>query len=157
LINNIKGATKLTNLADKLLNLNQRTKLKQPVVGTLEATLHVYRAMNDGKDITKTFGTTLLPLPQANEESPLEFSVTMKDILGESTPNCQDPADSIMFRLEGLRDFIKNSIPDTERVRASHRAEMLLKRVGEWEEQETFAQSKRQCLNPSNAQKYQES
>ncbi|PWW75894.1 hypothetical protein C7212DRAFT_321699 [Tuber magnatum] len=61
-----------------------------------------------------------------------------------------------MFSLEGLRNHIGESIPHTERVRAAHRAENLLRAAGVWEEQETFAQSKRRRLNPSRAKNYQD-
>lgn len=84
LISQINEGTKPTDLADKLFDLNRRAKLKQPLVGALGATLHVYRATADSKDITETFRTTLLPPP--DKERLKGFSVTMKDIFGDSTP-----------------------------------------------------------------------
>jgi len=73
----------------------------------------------------------------------------MQDILGDSIPESKDPGDHIMFSLEGLEDFITNSIQDTEGVRAARRAKKLMQTAGVWVEEETFAQSKWRRLNPS--------
>ena len=71
----------------------------------------------------------------------------MREIFGDRIPENRDPADRIFFCVEGLRNFIKNSIEDTERVRARRRAKALMREAGVWEEKETFAQSKWCRLN----------
>ncbi|RPB02594.1 hypothetical protein L873DRAFT_418813 [Choiromyces venosus 120613-1] len=150
-VDSIDGATNLNDLANNLMDLNRRDKLRQPLVGNLSATLHVYRANEDGRDIVQSFEATLLPQPVVDGGGPKEFGITMEELLGDSVPEGQDPGDRIMFCLENLRDFIRRSIPDTERVRATRRAKKLLRMAGVWEEEETFAQSKRRCRNPPGA------
>ena len=135
-------STNYKGLVKMLLDLNRQGKLEQPLVGSLKATVYIYRASEDGKDIMESFRATVLPPPPAGE-GPKEFGVTMGELLGDSVPEGQDPADAIMFDLEGLEDFITRSIPGTERLRACCRAKKLMIAAGVWEEKETFSQSKR--------------
>ncbi|CUS10855.1 unnamed protein product [Tuber aestivum] len=150
-VDSIDSTTNLNDLAKKLMDLNRRDELGQPLVSSLKATMHVYRASKDGREIEKSFEATLFPEPDVDGGDPKEFGVTMEDLLGDSLPKGQDPSDCIMFCLDGLREFISSSIPDTERVRAAKRAKKLMVMAGVWEEEETFAQSKRRRLNPSGA------
>jgi hypothetical protein len=149
LLDGIDESTDFNDLAKRLIDLNRRAKLRQSLVGDLKATLHVYRASEDGKDIIESFGATVLPPPPADGGGPKEFAVTMEDLLGGSVPEGQDPADVIVFGLEGLEEFVTRSIPSTERLRATRCAKKLMIAAGVWEDKETFAQFKRRRLNPS--------
>ncbi|KAG0134922.1 hypothetical protein HOY82DRAFT_634538 [Tuber indicum] len=62
-IDSINESTTQTNLAQILEQLNQRAKLKKPLIGELSATLHLFRATNDYTDIEEFFNSTVLPLP----------------------------------------------------------------------------------------------
>ena len=57
----IDEKTNLNELTKKLLELNQKGKLGLPLVGSLEATLFLYRAAEGSNDITETFRATILP------------------------------------------------------------------------------------------------
>jgi len=46
-----------------LEQLNQRAKLKKPLIGDLSATLHLFHATKDYTDIEEFFNSTVLPLP----------------------------------------------------------------------------------------------
>jgi len=129
-IDGIDEATDKNNLADRLLDLNRRGNLREPLVSDLGATLHVYRASEDGQDIVQTYGATLLPQLEVEGGGPEEFGVTMQDILGDSIPEDKDPGHHIIFSLEELEDFITSSILDTERIRAARRAKKLMQMAG---------------------------
>lgn len=143
-VNGIDKSTNYKGLVKMLLDLNRQGKLEQPLVGSLKATLYVYRASEDGKDIMESFRTTVLPPPPVGERGPREFGVTMGELLGDSVPEGQDPADAIIFDLEGLEGFITRSIPGTGRLRAGCRAKKLMIAAGVWEEKETFSHSRQQ-------------
>ena len=143
LVDSIDGSTDLNDLTRKLIDLNRRAKLKQSLVGDLEATLYVYRASEDGKDIVESFKATVLPPPSVDEGGPKGFGVTMEELLGDSVPEGHDPADVMMFHLEGLEKFVTRSVPGTEKRRANRRAKELMVVAGVWEEKETYSQYKR--------------
>ncbi|CUS07195.1 unnamed protein product [Tuber aestivum] len=50
-VDSIDSTTNLNDLAKKLIDLDRRDELRQPLVSSLRATLHVYRASKDGRDI----------------------------------------------------------------------------------------------------------
>ena len=130
-VEGINESTNLNDLAKKLIELNRQRKLGQPLVGSLEATLYVYRAAEDSSDIIESFSATVLPPPLADAEVPREFGLTMEDLLGDAVPKDQDPGDLIMFSLEGLQEFVLISIPRTERIRAIGRAKILMVEAGD--------------------------
>jgi len=150
IIDSIDEATNLNDLANKLFELNQAGQLSRPLVGNLGATIYGYRASEDGLDIVPKFEQTLLPQPEQEEDGGTltDFPLTMRDLLGENLPEGQNPEEKITLSLTTLLKLIERSIPRTARVRASRRAEMLLRKAGVWEE-ETFAQCKRRRLNRS--------
>lgn len=156
-VEGINESTNLNDLARKLTELNRDRKLRQPLVGSLEATLYVYRATEDSSDITESFRATVLPRPPAETGVPKEFGLTMEDLLGDAVPEDQDPGDLIMFSLEGLQRFVSASIPRTDRIRAFDRAKRLMVEAGVWEEKVTFGQAKREAkrrrLNPPGEKK----
>ncbi|RPA95742.1 hypothetical protein L873DRAFT_1812523 [Choiromyces venosus 120613-1] len=147
-LDSIDETTDLNDLAESLFNLNQQSKLRQPLVGNLKASLHVYKACEGGEDIVESFATILLPHPPADDSGPKEFGITMQDLLGNHVPEGHNPADEIMFDLADLQEFVQRSIPRTERLRATRRAKKLLKSTVGLNEQETFAQTKRRRLDP---------
>jgi len=155
IIGSIDEATKLNDLAKKLIELNQAGQLSRPLVRKLGATLYGYRASEDGLDIVPSFKETLLPPKEADGGILTDFPLTMRDLLGESLPEGQDPGGKITLSLATLVELIERSIPRTEHVRAARRAKMLLKKAGVWVEEETFAQCKRRRLNRSRVQGYE--
>ena len=144
-VEGINESTNLNDLEEKLIELNQRRKLGQPLVGSLEATLYVYRAAEDSSDITESFSATVLPPSPAETGVSKEFGLTMGDLLGDAVPEDQDPGDLIMFSLEGLQEFVLTSIPETEQIRAAVRAERLMIEAGVREKKDTYGQAKRQA------------
>ncbi|KAG0634358.1 acetyl-CoA carboxylase [Tuber brumale] len=62
-IDSINQSTTQINLAQMLEQLNQRAKLKNPLIGDVSATLHLFRAMKDYTDIEEFSNSTVLPLP----------------------------------------------------------------------------------------------
>lgn len=142
LIESIDESTKLLDLAHQLRALDQQDKLQVPLIGELHATLHVYCASEDSKDITEIFNTTILP-PPANSAGPCKFQITMKDIFGDDVPADMNPMDPIIFSLPVLEALVAQSIPKTAWFRANRRAKKLLKEAGVWEESDTFTQHKR--------------
>jgi len=150
LLNSIDQSTELNDLTEKLFVLNQQGKLLQPLVGNLAATLYIYKAVEEGNGIEASFVATLLPPPTADEDKsePTEFRITMQDLLDKCLPKPDDPKDEIAFSLAVLKEYIQSSIPDTERLRATSRAEKLLKAFGGFDDQQTFSKRKRQRLGP---------
>jgi len=147
MINSIDGSTNYHELAARLLDLNRRGGLREPLVGDLGATIHVFKASDDGKDIVETFTATLLPRPAIEQEAPTRFGITLDDLFGGSVPTEQNPKKVFWFSLERLEKYVTSSLPQTERDRASARTVKLLKEAGEWEERETYSQGKRRRLN----------
>ncbi|KAG0136923.1 hypothetical protein HOY82DRAFT_598326 [Tuber indicum] len=146
-LNSIDQTTQGNSLAMELLELYRRAKLKQPLLGGLEAAIHLYRAAEDNIDIVEAFTAPLLPQPPSDSPELKEFSIPLYDILGTGVQG-SEPSEEIVFALGVLREFIESSIPDTEHFRAVGRAEKLLKsRVG-LDDEETFVKQKRRRLSP---------
>ncbi|KAG0641774.1 hypothetical protein HOY80DRAFT_1111223 [Tuber brumale] len=148
-VESIDETTRYHALAARLLDLNRQGKLKEPLVGTLGATVHVYKACEDGKEIKESFMATLLPPPEGDLEPPegnLEeeeisgFGVELVDLLGDNVPKGHDPKNKVMFSLKELEKFVRTSLPQTEMMRSCARAVKLLSAAGQWEERETWAQ-----------------
>jgi len=100
-------------LAARLLDLNRQGKLKEPLVGPLGATVHVYKACEDGKEIKESFMATLLPPPEGDseEEEISGFGVELPDLLGDNVPNSHDPKNKVMFSLKELEKFGRTALP----------------------------------------------
>ena len=147
-VKSIDETTGYHYLSARLMDLNRQGKLKQPLVGTLGATVHVYKASEDGKDIRESFMATLLPSPEGDldKERLSGFGVALEDLLGGNVPEGNDPKDDIRFSLKELEEFVRTSMPQTEKYRANARAVKLLSAAGQREERETWAQSKRRRL-----------
>ena len=144
----IDESTDYDALVQTLNSLNQQSSLEQPLVRDLSAMLYVYRATEDKKDITKTFGATVLPPPSDKSKVPKKFKIALKDVLGDDD---RDAKECIIFSLPELREFITESLSDTEWIRAHGRAESLMREARVWEEKETFAQYKRRRRDPGKA------
>ncbi|KAG0137950.1 hypothetical protein HOY82DRAFT_645060 [Tuber indicum] len=148
-VESIDDTTGYHALAARLLDLNCQGKLKEPLVGTLGATVHVYKACQDGKEIMESFmATLLLPLegdlepPEGNleKEERSGFGVELVDLLGDNVPMGHDPKNKGMFSLKELEKFVGTSLPETEKIRLYAQAVKLLRAAGQWEERETWAQ-----------------
>jgi len=114
-VESISEATGYRSLATGLLDLNRQGKLKEPLVGTLGATVHVYKACEDGKEIKESFMATLLPPPEGDleEEEISGFGVELVDLLGDNVPKGHDPKSKVMFSLKKLGEFVRTSLPQT--------------------------------------------
>ncbi|KAG0634938.1 hypothetical protein HOY80DRAFT_485453 [Tuber brumale] len=143
LIKSINETTKLRDLANQLLDLNEHEELGTPLIGKLQASLYVYCANEDYKDITEVFSTPILPPLPANSGVPRLFQITIKDIFGEDVPKDMKPTDPITFSLPVLGKLIEESLPGTAWYRANRRAKKLLKAAGVWQQCDTFGQRKR--------------
>jgi len=146
-IESIDGSTNYEDLVAKLLDLNRQAKLREPLVGNIGATVYLYKADRDQKDIEETFKATLLPRLAHEEEGPTGFGISLRDLLGGCVPPNQDPDDTVWFSFKRLEKFVASSLPETEKYRANARAIKMLKEAGEWEEKETYSQGKRRRLN----------
>lgn len=146
IINTIDASTCQYDLAQILDQLNKQSKLQKPLIGELTATLHVYHATKDHKDIDEKFKATVLPLPPHNSTQPREFQITLHDIFGEEVPEGMNPEDPITFSLPMLEDIVTNSLEHTAWYRANKLAMRLMKKAGFWKKSETFTQSKRRRL-----------
>lgn len=218
-VESIDGTTGYRALAARLLDLNRQGKLKEPLIGKLGATVHVYKACPNGKEITESFMATLLPPPEVDleeaensgfgvesvalvgdnvptgndpatlllqpkgvldeeatpgfgielvnlvgdnvrkgndpatlppqlegdldEEETPGFGVELVDLLGDNVPKSHKPKSKIMFSLKELEEFVRTSLPQSEKSRSLTRAAKLLSDAGHWEKRETWAQSKR--------------
>jgi len=150
LITSIDEKTDLHDLAEQLFILNEHGKLLHPLLGKLQASLHIFKASDSGDDIVESFSAKVLasqPEPKTSK-APTEFSITLKDMLGSLVPKGHDPSDEITFALGDLTEVIQSSIPRTTRLRATKRAIKLLKETVGLDEEPTFAQRKRQRLDP---------
>ena len=185
-VESIDETTGYHALAARLLDLNRKHKLKEPLIGNLRATVHVYKACEDGKDITESFIATLLPPPEGDSEEaeksgleaesvdlledrvpkdndpttqllPLEgdleeedeisgFWVELGDLFGDNFPKGHKKKNKVIFSLKELEEFVRTSLPATEKDRSLTRAAKLLSEAGQWEKRETWAQSKRRRL-----------
>ena len=151
LLNSIDESTEVNDLTEQLFFLNQQGKLTQPLLGSLEATFYVYRAVKGGQDIEASFVATMLPPPPTahkDKSNPTEFKITMQDILDNSLPRDTKPTEEIAFSLAVLQEYIETSIPATERLRATTRAENLLEALRGSNDEPTFSKRKRQRLGP---------
>ncbi|RPA90367.1 hypothetical protein L873DRAFT_1795520 [Choiromyces venosus 120613-1] len=142
-LDSIDHKTDLNDLAQRLFELNQQGKLQHPLLGKINASLHIYKACGGGEDIVESFATTLLPPPPEESSAPNEFGITIKDLLGNHVPEGHNPADEIVFGLADLQQVMQSSIPRTTRLRATDRAIKLLKSTVGLDEEATFAQRKR--------------
>lgn len=101
-------------------------------MGSLEATLFLYRANEDSNDITETFRAAILPppTPPGDSGAPEEFGLSMADLLGDVVPDGHDPSNIILFGLDPLQESVMKSLPKTERLRAASRAKELMVKAG---------------------------
>ncbi|PUU75371.1 hypothetical protein B9Z19DRAFT_1067466 [Tuber borchii] len=148
LIAGIDEDTDLITLAERLFDLNEQGGLKPPLLGNVYATLHLFKATEAGDDIVETFFANLLPPETGAAETPNVFGITLRDLLGDRVPKGHDPAYEITFPLEDLKEVIQSSIPGTTRLRATDRAIKLVKESIGSNGEPTFAQRKRQKLDP---------
>ncbi|KAG0136827.1 hypothetical protein HOY82DRAFT_535921 [Tuber indicum] len=79
-IQSIDTATDKRTLAQRLFELNQQKKLQKPLIGDLKATLHVYHASADPKDV-ESFKTTVLLSPADHFTGSRQFQISFQDIL----------------------------------------------------------------------------
>jgi len=143
----IDESTKTIDLAQTLQDLNEQAKLRTPLIGELKATLHIYRASEDHKDIVESFTTTVLPAPPVDFTGSREFQITLSDIFGSGVPEGMDPMDPITFGLQFLEMGVAESLSHTTWLRAHRLAEKLMKEAGVWVEKGTFVQHKRRRLD----------
>lgn len=109
-------------LAPRLLELHRRNGLAEPLLGTIHATMHVYRVDTE-KNLYEDFTTVVLPAPPASEpdkdedvEDPMpdsdtdssassepDFYLTLQDLFGTfRPPRKMDPS----FRIGlSMREF----------------------------------------------------
>ena len=151
MIDTIDESTDYDELVETLIRLNKESSLQKRLVNDVSAILHVYRTTKDKKDVTEVFGETLLPPPSAESEAPNKFEIELKDVLGDEVPDDRDATECIIFSLPELREFVEETLPHTELIRAHRRAEKLMRDAGVWEERETFAQYKRRRRGPGRA------
>lgn len=144
LISTVNHSTKLRDLADALLDLHHLGRLSQPLLGDVNATLHIFRLNSAGDDILETFTATILPAAPA--ASPQTFALTLADLLGPAVTaeHRLNPDEEIVFPLDRLRKVISDQIPQQEKHRAQARGKAILKACEVWDEDlPTFAQSMR--------------
>ncbi|KAG0637774.1 hypothetical protein HOY80DRAFT_1138061 [Tuber brumale] len=148
LLESISEQTNTSDLAESLLLLNRKGELRCPLVGNLEADLHVYRASATGDDICESFATKFFPTPTVEDSGPKEFGIKLGELLGDCIPEGENPDEEVKFSLDHLKECLERSLPHTERLRATDRALSLLRsRVG-LPDIETFAQCKRRGVDP---------
>ncbi|PUU75380.1 hypothetical protein B9Z19DRAFT_1067476 [Tuber borchii] len=148
LIASIKEDMDINELAEKLFILNKQGGLSRPLLGEVGASLHLFKATDEGDDIVQTFFANLLPPEPKATKTPNKFGITLRDILGNLVPMGHDPAYEITFALEDLKEVVESSIPRTTRLRATDRAIKLIEKTVGLSREPTFAQRKRQKLNP---------
>lgn len=143
LLASIDTTTVFSNLTQSLLTLHRLGQLSKPLLGRVDATLHIFRLSPGGSSITETFSATILPEPSA--AAPQSFALTVDDLLGPAIAADKnlDPRREIEFPLSRLRRHIAQSIPKMEEKRATGRAKALMKERGVWEGGMTFAMMKR--------------
>lgn len=142
LLASINRQTEHRKLAADLLDLHLRTRLVKPLLGRIDATVHLFRLNATHTDIEQTFTAVLLPVPQ--DSATQSFTLTMGDLLARAADaEGIDPAEAVVFPLDELRDVVEEQIPKMEKMRSMARARAEMKRVDVWEETETFAQMKR--------------
>lgn len=145
LLATVTAATDFNDLADRLLDLNQRGKLSKPLLGEVTATIHLFRPNALGDAILETFTATVLPAPPPGE-GPQHFALTLGDLLGPraTADNNLSPDEEVLFPLARLRRLIANQVLLQERHRSSARAVAAMKARDVWNyDAPTFAQAKR--------------
>jgi len=142
-IQSIDTSTDKRALVQRLLDLDRQQKLQKPLIGDLKATLHVYHASKDLKEVVESLNTTVLPAPVDDSKGPRQFQIMLKDIFGSSVLEGLEPQDHIVFSLPVLEAIVNQSIPDTTRLRAHQRAKKLIQEAGAWEVEDTLAEHKR--------------
>lgn len=136
----VDSSTEVELLANSILELHRRNALARPLLGSIAATIHVYR-LDEIHALTQTFSASVLPPAAAEEPS---FSLTMQDIFGaDPVPPPLDPDREIVFEMDKFRTVILQQVPRMERHRSITRAVAMLERNGFAEEKETFAALKR--------------
>lgn len=145
LLSTITAQTSPRDLAASLLALHRAGLLAKPLLGRVDATVHVFRRNAEETAIEEAFTATLLPAPASSSSSnDRVFCLTMGDLLGDLAAQEKiDPEELVEFPLEQLRNVVAKQIVKFERLRAVDRTEQVMKQLGVWEEMETFAQSKR--------------
>lgn len=144
LLASINQSTEFLILAKTLLSLNHQQKLQKPLLGSVVATVHLFRANPAGDGITESFSCTLLPLPTALD-APQNIPLTLGDLLSATvaTAHGLDPDEPVLLPLARLRAIVAKQLPKQEAERSMDRAMALLKKRGVWEDLPTFAQTKR--------------
>lgn len=142
LLARINQHTNHRKLASDLLGLHLRSRLSNPLLGRIKATVHIFRRNAAQLDIEQTYNAVLLPAPQ--DSATQSFTLTMDDLLASAAvEEGIDPTELVTFPLSELRDVVAEQIPKMEKLRSMARARAEMKRVDVWEEKETFAQFKR--------------
>lgn len=128
LLDSIDGATSFRTLYHGILALHCRGNLQKPLLGRIDATIHLFRANDDKTDIIQFFTTTLLP-PQ---DEPTNFMLTIEDLLRRGVAEEQglDPDEVVQFELEKMRMVVAKQIPKQELARARDRAKAAMKKQG---------------------------
>lgn len=144
LLASINRSTEFLILAEALLSLNHQQKLQKPLLGSVVATVHLFRATPAGDGITEYFSCTLLPLPIALD-APQNIPLTLGDLLSPAVASAHDlnPDEPVLLPLARLRAIVAKQLPKQESERSMDRAMALMKKRGVWENLPTFAQDKR--------------
>lgn len=144
LLSRITNGNNPRALAAALLDLHRRQQLAKPLLGRIDATVHVFRANQSLTDIEESYTAVLLPAPAPADAQQQEFTLTMYDLLGElAEEEGIDDDEEVSFPLDILREIVRQQIPKMEVVRSLERAANVLKGLGMWQEMETYAQYKR--------------
>lgn len=141
LLASLDVTTTMKSVAKSLLSLHNDNKISTPLLGTIHASMHVYR-LDPATDMpTECFTAVVLPVPGDPEPS---FALTMEDIFGtaERVPEGVAPDHEIIFGLDELREVISVQVPKMEWNRAVARAKKVLEEKGLFEEKDTFAVGK---------------
>lgn len=141
ILTSINHHTNHHTLASDLLDRHSRSRLSNPLLGRIEATVHILRRNAAQSDIEQTYTAVLLPAPQ--DSATQSFTLTMDDLLARTAADEGiDPAELVTFPLDELRDVVAEQIPKMEKLRSMARARAEMERADVWEK-ETFAQFKR--------------
>lgn len=155
-------------LAPRLLALHRRNCLAEPLLGTVHATIHVYRVDNEN-NLYEDFTAVVLPAPQPSEADEAaedtddlmpdsdtdssassvssafepDFYLTLQDLFGTfPPPRKMDPSFRVGFSMREFRKIIAEQVPAMEQCRAVMRAVKVLKHKGMGDDRETFAMMK---------------
>lgn len=124
LLSRITPTTTPRELAADLLDLHRRHELSMPLLGRINATVHVFRANESLTAIEESYTAVLLPVPaDAHQQA---FILTMYDLLGElADDEGIDPDEEVVFPLDGLREVLREQIPKMETMRSVDRGERV--------------------------------